>query len=115
MFFVTDLEKSAEFYENVLGLSRAWTDKERGQIGFTFTESDSEIVIHNDPTIPNPDFSFLVDDVKTFCAEYMEKGYKIVKKPFEVRPGYFAVLEDIDGNIIQIIDLTKFGGKPKYD
>lgn len=115
MFFVKDLKRSAKFYNEVLGLKRAWTDKEFGMIGFIFAESDSEIVIHNNPEIPNPDFSFLVDNVETFVQEFKNKGYTVLKEPFDVRPGKFAVLSDPDGNVIQIIDLTKFGNKPRYD
>ncbi len=115
MFYVKNLKKAEKFYEQVLGLKKAWTDKERRQIGFVFTESDSEIVIHTDPSIPNPDFSFLVDNVVSFCKEYKRKEYKVVKEPFDVRTGKFALLEDPDGNIIQIIDLTKFNNKPRYD
>lgn len=115
MFFVKDLEKSAKFYEEVLGLKRAWTDLKKGQIGFTFAESDSEIVIHTDSSIPNPDFSFLVDNVESFVKSYANKGFKVLREPFDVRPGKFAVLADPDDNIIQIIDLTKFSNKPRYD
>ncbi len=70
MFLVKDLEKSSKFYKEVLGSERVWTDKKRGQIGFVFPESDSEIVIHTDFSIPNPDFSFLVDNVIEFCKDY---------------------------------------------
>ena len=58
MFFVSDLEKAAKFYENVLGLKRVWTDKEQEMIGFIFPESDSEIVIHKDSSMPSPSTSF---------------------------------------------------------
>ena len=115
MFYVKDLEKSANFYENVLGLRKRWTDKKRKMIGFTFKESDSEIVIHNDLSLPRFDFSFLVENVVDFCNEFKTKGYKIIKRPHEVRPGMYAILEDLDGNEIRVIDLTKFGGKPRYD
>ena len=115
MFFVADLEKGAEFYMNVLGLRRVWIDKNRGMIGFVFPEGDSEIVIHNNSSLPNPSFSFLVKNVQTFCDEYREKGYTVVREPFEVRCGKFAVIADPDGNELPIIDLTKFGGKPRYD
>ena len=63
----------------------------------------------------NPDFSFLVDDVEKFCNDYQKKGHTVIKEPFEVRCGKYAVLADPDGNEIPIIDLTKFGNKPKYD
>lgn len=115
MLRVKDLSRAENFYQEQFGLKKVWTDRERKQIGFIFPDSDSEIVIHTDPSIPNPDFSFLVDDVVAFCEEYKRKGYKVIKEPFEVRPGKFALLEDLDGNIIQIIDLTKFNNKPRYD
>ena len=115
MLYVSNLEKAAKFYESVLGLKRAWTDKELNMIGFTFKESDSEIVIHNDSSLPNPSFSFLVKNVEEFCVEYQKKEYKIVKEPFDVRCGKYAVIEDLDGNELPIIDLTKFGNKPRYD
>ena len=115
MFFVNDLAESASFYENVLGMNRAWSDEQHGMIGFTFAKSDSEIVIHNDASLPNPDFSFSVENVETFCEEFERKGYKILLRPIDVRCGKLAVLSDLDGNRISIIDLTKFGGKPRYD
>ena len=115
MFCVSNLDKVAEFYENVLGLKRVWIDKEQGMIGFVFPESDSEVVIHDDSSMPNPSFSFLVKDVHKFCEEYQSKGYNVVQEPFEVRCGKYAVLADLDGNELPIIDLTKFGNKPRYD
>jgi len=115
MFYVSNLEKAADFYESVFGLKRVWTDKEQGMIGFIFPKSDSEVVLHNDSSIPNPSFSFLVENVEKFCDEYQKKGYTIAQKPFDVRCGKFAVLTDLDGNELPIIDLTKFGNKPRYN
>lgn len=115
MYYVADLEKSASFYEQVLGLTKRWTDTERGMIGFSFKDSDSEIVIHTDPSIPKYDFSFLVTNVITFCKEYKEDGYKVLKEPFDVRCGKYAILLDPDENVIPIIDLTKFNNTPQYD
>ena len=114
MFCVSNLEKAAQFYEDVLGLERVWTDKEQGMIGFVFQGSDSEIVIHNDSSIPNPSFSFSVKDVQKFCDEYRKKGYAVVREPFDVRCGKFAVLADPEGNELPIVDLTKFNNKPRY-
>ena len=112
MFPVSNLEESAKFYQNILGLRQVWTDEEQSMIGFSFQQSDSEIVIHSDPNLPNPFFSFLVRNVEEFCDEYKRKGFRIVKEPFEVRCGKFAVLADPDGNELPIIDLTKLDDKP---
>ena len=115
MFRVKNLNKSLEFYQKVLGLEKVWEDKRNNMIGLKFIGSDSEIVIHTNKNIPNPDFSFLVDDVEKFVKGYIKKGYNLEKRPFEVRCGKLAVLKDLDNNKISIIDLSKFKGKPRYD
>jgi len=115
MLRVCDLEASARFYEEVMGLRRAWTDAQNQMIGFLFPGNDSELVIHTSPTQNNPSYSFSVEDVVGFCDRFRERGYKVLMEPFEVRCGMYAVLADPDGNRINIIDLTKFGGEPRYD
>jgi len=115
LFYVKDLETASEFYEKNLGLKRVWSDKNAKMIGFVFPKSDSEIVIHSNKRTPGPSFSFLVKDVTAFCKTWKKKGYRILKEPFNVRTGKFAVISDIDGNGIPIIDLTKFNDKPHYD
>jgi catechol 2,3-dioxygenase-like lactoylglutathione lyase family enzyme len=114
MYRVTDLEAAARFYAS-LGLREKWRDGDRQMIGFVFPHSDSELVIHTDPTIPEYDYSFLVDDVERFCGEFAERGLRVQMEPIDVRPGKYAVLLDPDGNRIPIIDLTRFGGIPTPD
>ena len=115
MYRVSDLAKGEEFYAHVLGLRKMWEDKERHMMGFTFADSDAEIVIHANPSLPTFDYSFLVEDVEGFCTEYSTQGYRVAVEPIEVRCGQYVVLSDPDGNAIPIIDLSKFGGKPRYD
>lgn len=115
MYRVKDLDTSAKFYSEVLGLKQVWRDDEHQMIGLVFPESDSEIVIHLLANIPNPDFSFLVDNVEEFVKEFRDNGYKVCKEPFDIRSGKFAVLSDPDENVINIMDLTKFDNTPKFD
>jgi predicted enzyme related to lactoylglutathione lyase len=56
-----------------------------------------------------------VENVEQFCEEYRKKGYSLIREPFDVRCGKFAILADPDGNAIPIIDLMKFDNKPRYD
>lgn len=115
MHYVSDLDQSSKLYQDVFKLTKSWEDKENKMIGFLCPENNSEIVIHSDRSIPNPSYSFSVENVKEFCSEYQKLGYKVLVEPFEVRTGYYAVLADLDGNEIAIIDLTKFGNVPHYD
>jgi predicted enzyme related to lactoylglutathione lyase len=114
MVRVKDLKSSARFYEGVMGLRRAWTDTDKQMVGFLFPGNDSELVIYTGPKLDSPSYSFSVEDVVEFCRRYRERGYTVLMEPFEVRCGMYAVLADPDGNRINIIDLSKFGGEPKY-
>jgi len=115
MVRVTDLDASARFYEEVMGLKRAWTDNAKQMVGFLFPGNDSELVIYTGPKLDSPSYSFSVEDVVEFCERFREQGYTVLMEPFEVRCGMYAVLADPDGNRINIIDLKKFGGEPRYD
>jgi predicted enzyme related to lactoylglutathione lyase len=115
MYLVKDLEKAALFYENILGMKRGWTDQKMGMIGFVFSEGTGEIVIHRDSSIPNPDITFQVENVVDYCEYIKNEGHSILLEPIDVRCGKYAIISDLDGNKIPIIDLTKFGGRPRYD
>ena len=115
MYRVSDLGKSERFYTDILGLKKVWEDRDRGMIGFVFDQSDSEIVIHTDPNIPKGEYSYLVEHVVAFCEEMKKQGYQVLREPFDVRSGKYAIIADPDGNEIPIIDLGAFGGKPRYD
>lgn len=115
MYYVSDLKEAAQFYEEVLGLKRGWTDTDEKMIGFLFPESNSEIVLHSNTSLKNPDINYQVENVEEFCRYIRKEGYEIELEPMNVRCGKFAILKDPYGNRIPIIDLTKFHGTPRYD
>ncbi len=110
-----NLEEAAKFYEEILGLKRGWTDKKEQMIVFLFPDTNSEIVIHRDETLPNPDITYQVDNIEEFCQYYRNQGCKIGLEPIEVRCGKLAILIDPDGNKLPIIVLTKFNVQARYD
>ena len=67
---VSDLEKTADFYVNVLGLRRGWTDTENQMIGLLFPGNDTELVLHKNESLPDPNVSYQVDDVLEFIEIY---------------------------------------------
>ncbi len=115
MHLVDDIYKAATFYETVMGLKRGWTDDENKMIGMLFPGNDTEIVLHMNKYLPNPNVSFQVEDVNVFVENYKAKGYKVLEEPFDIRCGKCAILEDPYGNRLEIMDITKFGGKPRFD
>jgi predicted enzyme related to lactoylglutathione lyase len=111
---VKDLERIAEFYINIMGLKRGWTDTEHQMIGLLFPGNDTELVLHCDPDLPDPNISYQVKDVIEFVKQYRGAGYKVIVEPFDIRCGKCAILEDPEGHSIEIMDITKFG-EPRFD
>lgn len=112
---VEDIYKAAEFYEEVMGLKRGWTDDENQLVGLLFPGNDTELVLHSNKNLPNPNVSYQVENVDEFVTEFKTKGHKVIVEPFEIRCGKCAILGDPDGNTIEIMDLTKFEGVPQFD
>ncbi len=115
MYRVRDLAAATAFYVDRFGVTKVWEDGERRMVGLQLRDSDSEIVLHADPDLPPFDYSFLVDDVREFCAAFERAGGDVRTHPLRVRTGWYAVVRDPDGNAIPIIDLSEFGGAPRYD
>ncbi len=113
MHRVADLDEAIKFYVEVLGLKLGWKDE--SMAGMLFPDNDSELVLHTDEKLPNPNVSFQVENVEAFVEEYKGKGYKVLVEPFDIRCGKCAVLSDPYGNGIEVMDLTKFGGVPRFD
>jgi len=111
---VSDLEKTAEFYVDVMGLKRGWTDTDNQMIGLLFPGNDTELVLHRDESLPDPNVSYQVEDVLMFVEEYKRKGFKVLVEPFDIRCGKCAILEDPEGHSIEVMDINKFG-EPRYD
>jgi predicted enzyme related to lactoylglutathione lyase len=114
MYRVSDLSTATNFYVSHLGVAKAWEDEEQRMVGLKLRDSDSEIVLHANPDLPAFDYSFLVDNVKRLCTAFSRAGGDVVTQPLRVRTGWYAVLRDDDGNTLPIIDLSEFGGEPRY-
>ena len=110
---VGNIDEAIRFYIDVLGLRLGWRDE--SMAGLLFPGNDSELVLHIDDSLPNPNISFQVEDVDDFVEEYREKGYNVLVEPFNIRCGMCAVLSDPYGNGIEVMDLTKVDGVPRFD
>lgn len=111
---VKNLEETAKFYTTVMGMKRGWTDTEHQMIGLLFPDNDTELVLHCDETLPDPNVSYQVKDVIGFVEQYRKAGYKVLREPFDIRCGKCAILQDPEGHSIEIMDITKFG-EPRFD
>ncbi len=106
MIRVDDVNAAATYYAEVFGLSPNWSGDD--SIGLVFPETDAEIVLHNDPSIPSSvEVYYLVDDVVAVVVEYVAKGCELLVAPFDITIGKCAVIKDPFGTRLCILDMTK--------
>jgi predicted enzyme related to lactoylglutathione lyase len=106
MVRVNDVEAAARYYQRVFGLRPLWSGD--GAIGLRFPDSDTEVVVHSDPSIPGPvEAHYLVDDVTAAVAAFGAQGCQTLVAPFDITIGRCAVIEDPFGVRFCILDMTK--------
>jgi predicted enzyme related to lactoylglutathione lyase len=105
MIRVEDVETAAQYYARVFGLRRLWSDA--GSIGMGFPETDAEIVLHSDASIPSRvEVHYLVGSVAAVEA-FRREGCQILVEPFDIAIGQCAVMADPFGTRLCILDLSK--------
>lgn len=110
MIRVDDVEAAAAYYAKIFGLHPQWSGDD--SIGLMFSETDAEIVLHNDPAIPSSvEVHYLVDDVVDAVAHLAAQGCQILVAPFPITIGNCAVIRDPFGTRLCILDMTK-GPRP---
>jgi lactoylglutathione lyase len=110
MIRVESVEAAAAYYARVFGLRPIWSGE--GSIGLVFPESDAEIVLHSDPSIPSPvEVYYVVDNVLAAIRSCAKEGCEILVAPFEIHIGKCAVIRDPFGTRLCILDKTK-GSRP---
>jgi predicted enzyme related to lactoylglutathione lyase len=106
MVRVDDIETAVAYYQEVFGLRLHW--RQALQAGLDLPETDAEIVLHSDPSIP-PEASvhYLVDDVISAVHYLAAQGCTILVEPFEITIGRCAAVADPFGNTLHLLDMTK--------
>ena len=112
---VTDIDKSLEFYNGIIGLPiknqrRSWVDL--GTSGALLSLHPASLTAeHVGSSIDNGiTIGFLVGDVQSAVDELKEKGVKIHRDIVEKDAGKNAVIVDPDGYLISLFEPI-FGDK----
>ena len=106
VYNVRDIERSADFYENTLGLSRlSWEGP--GWVEFSVGSTPTVLALRFDPEDAGADAPFrsgaiaiAVEDVEQAVAELRSRGVDVVLGPGEQASCFAAGIADPDGNLI---------------
>lgn len=105
-FYVSDLEKAARFYEETLGLEKKYSYS--SYVGFECGGVEIGLIPKSEKkaSAVSASIGFLVDDVEKAYNELKKKGVKFTRKLHdETWGGRQASFEDVDGNVLEIVQL----------
>lgn len=107
-FYVSDLKRAADFYEETLGLERkyefpSYVGFECGGVEIGLIPRPKRESEHD----KSPTVQLLVDDVDQFCKEAKMKGVKFAKELHdETWGGRQATFKDLDGNVLEATQIN---------
>jgi len=107
-FYVSDLKRAAEFYEDILGLEKKY--EYSSYAGFECGGVEIGLIPKPDrerkSSLLSPSVEFLVDNVGAVYSELKRKRMKVIEElhdePWGGREAAFA---DPDGNILEIVQI----------
>ncbi len=104
VYIVSDIAKSADFYENTLGLTlKSWEGS--GWVEFAVGDTQTVLALRLDPEGASADvqggaIALAVDDVGQAVDELRQLSVDIILGPSEQASCYAAGISDPDGNLI---------------
>jgi lactoylglutathione lyase len=120
ILLVRDIKQSSEFYRDVLGMqlkhdSDDWVEFSKG--------TNTVLALHPARKTPNTQkrtgmlVGFNVTELDDVCRELENKKVKFYKKQTEETFGKHAIIEDPDGHLISLVELSskeEFSQIPYY-
>lgn len=104
--FVSDLQRSREWYTSVLNLTVEFEVPDQKTIALR-DDFDFTLFLGESPdgkVVPSCVLTFQVADVDTTCEELSEQGVSLRETPKKLSWGYGAELEDPDGYVVCLWD-----------
>jgi hypothetical protein len=103
---VVNLPAAARHYRDALKLELVRQDKRVAIFKLAGGGGDTELVLHDDPDLPNEATYFLVDDVRDLYRRRREMRLTFAGPPQQASRGYRATVKDGFGVVMNLIDRT---------
>jgi catechol 2,3-dioxygenase-like lactoylglutathione lyase family enzyme len=100
---VPDLDQGLQFYRDRLGHELVWRNDAVGQVGLRLPESQAELVLSTNLEYT---VNWLVRSVSEAVETIVEAGGKVILEPTRIPVGHLAVVNDLFGNALVLLDLS---------
>jgi catechol 2,3-dioxygenase-like lactoylglutathione lyase family enzyme len=105
---VSHLDGAVRYYRDVLGLKLVRRD---GRLAAFALEGDgAELILHNDPDLPDNAVYYLVDDVRDLYRRREELKLAFVSPPAAASRGFRATVKDPFGTVLLLLDRSADAG-----
>ncbi len=109
MLVCSDLERSRDFYRDVLNLkvksaNERWIDFDLGNGVSLGIHKKTELLAVRPGSLQ---FGFTVDDVDNFVADARTMGVPVFQDPYDDTFGRVAIIGDPDGYPVQVVSHSK--------
>ena len=110
----SNLKKSKQFYQDMLGLPVKFDFSSVGMVAFRVGENEPAIILKDIEKFPEakPTIWFVVDSVEEEYKRLKAKGLQFLSAPFGIHTGMAVEFEDPFGNRLGLTDYTKRGSRP---
>lgn len=105
---VVNLPAAVQHYRDTLGLELRRQEKRLAV--FRLADGETELVLHDDPDLPNEATYYLVEDVRDLYRRRRELKLTFAGPPQQVTRGYRATVKDAFGVVMNLIDRSLAGG-----
>jgi len=100
---VPDLDAALAFYGDKLGHQLVWRSETAA--GLRLPQSGAELVLQTER--PEQETDLLVESVPAAVQRIVAAGGRVLVQPFEILIGKCAVVADLFGNVLVILDMSK--------
>lgn len=101
-----NLEKSKEFYRDILGFPLKFDFSNMGMVAFKVGDNEPAIILKDTGKFPDakPTIWFVVDNVREEYRRLSARGLKFLSEPFQIHTGMAVEFEDPSGNRLGLTD-----------
>lgn len=107
---VKDMEKSKEFYTQILGLKIKFEFKDKGMTAYKIGNEEPAIILKDLSLYPNAQSTIWLEvkDVRTIYNQLKQQDILFLSEPFRIKTGWAVEFSDPSGNRLGFTDYCSY-------
>lgn len=105
-----DMEKSKEFYTQILGLKMKFEFEDKGMVAYKVGDEEPAIILKDISMYPDAQATIWleVENVKAIYEQLRQQGILFLSEPFKIQTGWAVEFTDPSGNRLGFTDYDSY-------